>query len=336
VPDGELLTIASEGRLSNPTVLRQQVRRMMADPRAETLSTRFAAQWLRLQDLDQLIPDYLYYPQYDDTLAAGFRRETELVFDSLVREDRPVVDLLTADYTFVNERVALHYGIPNVMGSTFRRVPVPDERRGILGHGSVLAMTSIADRTSPVRRGLWVMEVLLATTPPPPPPNVPALEETESAAHGRLLTVRERLEQHRANPACTSCHRTIDPLGLALENFDVTGAWRIKDSESPIDASGELYDGTPFNGPAGLRAALLKRQDVYLMGFTESLLTYALGRRIEPHDLPAVRAIVREAAADDHRVSAYIMGVVNSAAFRMSRAVEEVTTDLEMMASHPR
>jgi mono/diheme cytochrome c family protein len=334
VPDEELLKVASAGRLSAPAVLRQQVSRMLADSRSEAMATRFGAQWLRLQDLDQLIPDYLHYPQYDDTLAASFRRETELLFDSIVREDRNVLDLLTADYTFLNERLSGHYGFGSVTGNAFRRVPVPDERRGLLGQGSILAMTSIADRTSPVRRGLWVMEVLLGTEPPPPPPNVPALEDIGASAEGRLLSVREKMEQHRANPACTSCHRVIDPLGLALENFDVTGAWRIKDNEVPIDASGDLYDGTKMDGPAGLRNALLKHQDVVLMSFTESLMTYAIGRRVEAYDMPTVRAIVRDAAAEGHKMSAYIMGVINSPAFRMGRGVE--MTDLDMMAGRRR
>jgi hypothetical protein len=246
-------------------------------------------------------------------------RETELFFDSLVREDRSVLDLLTADHTFVNGRLARHYGIPNVTGTAFQRVTVPDERRGILGHGSVLTLTSVADRTSPVMRGKWVMEVLMGSPPPPPPPNVPALEETKAAVGAKLLTVRERMEEHRKNPACTSCHRVIDPLGLALENFDVTGKWRIKDSGVPVDASGVLYDGTPMNGPAGLRSALLKHKDVFLMSFTESLLTYALGRRVEPYDMPAIRAIVRNAARADYRMSSFILGIAGSAPFQMSR-----------------
>jgi hypothetical protein len=227
-----------------------------------------------------------------------------------------VLDLLTADYTFVNERIARHYGIPNVTGPQFRRVPVPDYRRGILGHGSILVLTSVADRTSPVMRGKWVMEVLLGSPPPPPPPNVPALEETNAAAAGKLLSVRERMEEHRRNPACTSCHRVIDPLGLALENFDVTGKWRIKDSDMRVDASGVLYDGTPMEGPAGLRAALLKYQDVVLISFTERLMTYALGRRLMPEDMPTVRAIVRAAARDEYRMSSFLLGVIRSAAFQ--------------------
>jgi len=319
VPDAELLEAAAAGQFRTPLALRKQVSRMLADPRSEALATRFAAQWLRLQDLDKMIPDYLQYPDYDDTLAAGLRRETELFVDSLVREDRSVLDLLDSDYTFVNERVAIHYGIPNVTGEAFRRVAVTSpNRRGILGHGSVLALTSIADRTSPVLRGKWIMEVLLGSSPPPPPPNVPTLDQTRDTAGGRTLSVRERMEQHRANPACQSCHKVIDPLGLALENFDVTGAWRIKDNEVPVDAVGDLYDGTRMSGPAGLRAALLKHQDAFLLSFTERLMTYAIGRRVESYDMPTVRQIIRDAAAQHFKVSAFVQGVVASQAFQKS------------------
>ena len=324
-PDDELLKVAQAGRLSNPQELEKQVRRMLADPRAEALSTRFAAQWLRLGDVDEMMPDALAYPYFDHSLGQAFKRETELFFDSLVREDRSLLDLLTADYTFVNERIARHYGIPNVTGPTFRRVPVPEYRRGILGHGSILVLTSVADRTSPVMRGKWVMEVLLGSPPPPPPPNVPAFEETKAAAAGKLLSVRERMEEHRRNPACTSCHRVIDPLGLALENFDVTGKYRIKDNEVPVDPSGVLYDGTPMNGPEGLRAALLKQQHAIRLSFTEKLMTYALGRRLTTGDMPAVRAIVRNADRGGNRMSAFILGIVRSAAFQ-SAAVAETTT----------
>jgi hypothetical protein len=300
---------------------------MLADRRSEALSTRFASQWFRLQDLEKINPDALLYPSYDHTLGEAFQRETELFFDSLVREDRSLLDLLTADYTFVNERIAKHYGIPNVMGAAFRRVSLAgDERRGILGHGSILTLTSVADRTSPVQRGKWIMEVLLASPPPPPPPNVPALEETKAIIAAKALSVRERLEEHRKNPACTSCHRVIDPLGLALENFDVTGAWRIKDNEVPVDASGDLYDGTKMNGPVGLRAALLKHADGVILSFTESLMTYAVGRRVEHYDMPAIRAIVRDAAKHDNRMSAFILGVVKSAPFQMSRTEQSETT----------
>jgi mono/diheme cytochrome c family protein len=316
-PDAQLLKIAQQGRLGAPGVLTAQVQRLLRDPRADALSTRFAAQWLRLSDVDRMLPDALLYPYYDHSLGAAFVRETELFFDSIVGEDRSVLDLLTADYTYVNERIARHYGIPNVTGNAFRRVTVPDYRRGLLGHGSVLVQTSVADRTSPVMRGKWVMEVLLGSPPPPPPPNVPALEATGAAAAGKMLSTRERMEEHRKNPACASCHRVIDPIGLALENFDPTGKWRIKDNEVPVDSVGVLYDGTAIDGPAGLRDALLKHQDVFLQTFTENLMTYALGRRVEYYDMPTVRAIVRDAAQHDYRMSSFILGIVNSAAFRM-------------------
>ncbi len=318
VPDAELLKAASLGSLKTQAGIEKQVRRMLNDPRAEALSTRFASQWLRLQDLDKINPDYLLYPQYDDTLAKAMKKETELFFDSIVREDRPLLDLITADYSFVNERLAIHYGIPNITGPAFQRVTLPPYRRGLLGQGSILTLTSVADRTSPVQRGKWVMEVLLASPPPPPPPNVPALDDSVKASEGgKMLSTRERMEQHRANPSCNSCHRVIDPLGLALDNFDVTGAWRIKDNEVPVDVNGVLYDGTPMEGPAGLRAALLKHQDMFLTGFTESLMTYATGRRIAYTDMPTIRAIVRDAAKKDNKLSAFVLGVVNSPAFKM-------------------
>jgi hypothetical protein len=322
VPDAELLKLASERTLRAPGVLDKQIKRMIADPRSEALATRFAAQWLRLQDLEKVSPDYLQYPQYDDRLAAGFRRETELFFDNLVKDDRSLLDLLTADYSFVNERVAAHYGIPNVTGPHFRRVTLPDNRRGILGHGSILVLTSNSDRTSPVYRGKWVMEVLLGSPPPPPPPNVPELDEVKATGGGRTLSVRERMEEHRKNPTCNSCHRVIDPLGLALENYDPTGAWRIKDNEVTVDPVGVLYDGSKIDGPASLRAALLRHKDAFVLSFTESLMTYALGRRIESYDMPAIRAIVRDAAKNNYRMSSFVNGVIRSAAFQMGRAIE--------------
>ena len=328
-PDPVLVKAATTGGLRTAAGVDAQVRRMLADPRSESLATRFAGQWLRLQDVEKIRPDALLFPYWDHTLAANLVRETELFFDSLVREDRSALDLLRADYSFVNERVARHYGIPNVMGAEFRRVTMPEERRGILGKGSVLLLTSVADRTSPVQRGKWVMEVLLGSPPPAPPPNVPALEETGGALGGKLLSVRERMEQHRANPACQSCHKVIDPLGLALENFDVTGKWRIKDNEVPVDAHGELYDGTKMSGPAGLRDALLKHQDAFLLSFTERLMTYALGRRLRPYDMPTVRRVIRDAAKQDYKMSAFILGVVNSSAFRMSRVEGTDTTVAE-------
>ena len=320
-PDAELVAAARQGSLKHPAVLEKQVRRMLADPRAEALSTRFAAQWLRLQDVDKIRPDALLYPSYDNHLAESYKRETTLLFDSIVREDRSVLDLLTANYTFVNERIAKVYGIPNVMGDAFRRVTLAgDARRGILGQGSVLLLTSVADRTSPVQRGKWIMEVLLGSPPPPPPPNVPDLDETRNVKEGKLLSVRGRMEEHRKSPACASCHRVIDPLGLALENFDVVGAWRINDSAVPVDASGTLYDGTHLNGAPSLRQALLSHSESVIRNFTENLMAYGLGRRIEYFDQPSVRAIVKKAAQNDDRFSSFIQGVVNSAAFQMSQA----------------
>jgi hypothetical protein len=264
-----------------------------------------------------MLPDALLYPYYDHGLGEALVRETELFFSSIVADDKSVLDLLTADYSFINERIARHYGVPNVSGPAFRRVTLPDERRGLLGQGSILVLTSVADRTSPVMRGKWVMEVLLGSPPPPPPPNVPTLEETGAAQNGKRLSVRERMEEHRKSPACASCHRVIDPIGLALDGFDATGRWRIKDNEVPVDAAGVLYDGTKIDGPAGLRDALLRHEDVFLQTFTENLMTYALGRRIEYYDMPTVRAIVRDARANNLRLSAFVLGIVNSPAFRM-------------------
>jgi hypothetical protein len=329
LPDAELVKVAGQGTLHTAPVLAAQVKRMLADPRSEALSTRFASQWLRLQDLDKIHPDALLFPYYDNKLAEALKTETELFFNSIVKEDRSIVDLLTADYTFVNDRVARHYGIPNINGYDFQRVTLADEnRRGLLGQGSILALTSVADRTSPVLRGKWIMEVLLGSPPPAPPPNVPLLDETKAEAGDQLLTTRQRMEQHRANPQCTSCHKVIDPLGLTLENFDVTGRWRIRDNGAPVDANGDLYDGTKMSGPAGLRAALLKHQDAFTQSFTERLMTYAVGRRVEYYDMPAIRAILRDAAKSNNRFSAFVMGVVTSPAFRMSQA-EAVETSVE-------
>jgi hypothetical protein len=332
-PDAELLKLAGQGRLGLPGAMSKQAKRLLTLPRGDALATRFASQWLRLQDLERVIPDPILYPYSDQTLSLALKKETELFFDSLVREDRSLLDLLTADYTFVNERIARHYGIPNVTGAEFRRVTLPEDRRGILGQGSVLTLTSIADRTSPVMRGKWVMEVLLGSPPPPPPPNVPALEETKGTTDsGRALSVRERMEQHRSNPQCTSCHRVIDPLGLALENFDATGKWRIRDGGMTVDTSGQLFDGTSIAGPAGLRDALLRHKDVVLLSFTRSLMTYALGRRIEASDMPVVRRIIRGAEAQQYRISAFVTGIVESDAFRMAKlpsSQRQQTTDLQ-------
>ena len=319
-PDAELVEAASGGRLKHPATLEKQVRRMLADPRAGALASRFASQWLRLQDLEKIHPDPLLYPSFDHTLGQAMERETELLFEHIVREDRDVMELLTADYTFVNGRLARHYGIPDVVGPGFQRVSLTDpNRRGLLGHGSILTMTSVADRTSPVLRGKWVLEVLFGAPPPPPPPDVPDLNETKSSSGARLLSVRERLEAHRASPACTSCHKVIDPLGLALEQFDVTGAWRIKDSFVAVDATGTLFDGSKLDGPAALRSALLKHKETVLRTFTENLMAYALGRRVTHNDMPAVRGIVRTSAAADGRFSAFVLGIVKSHAFQMSQ-----------------
>jgi cytochrome c553 len=320
-PDAALLAAAREHRLHVPQELERQTRRMLSDPRAEALSTRFATQWLHLHELETMIPDALLYPQYDHILAQSMRRETELFFDSIVRGDANVLDLLTADYSFVDERLAKHYQIPGVLGSRFRRVELKDDfRRGLLGKGAILVMTSNSDRTSPVLRGKWVMEVLLGTPPPPPPPNVPALEATNAVKDGHFRTVRERLEAHRASAACASCHRMIDPMGLALENFDVTGVWRAKDAGGVIDPSSTLFDGTPLAGPADLRQAMLKYSDAFISNLTENLLTYATGRRLEYYDMAAVRTIRRDAARQGNRFSALILGIVKSAPFQMARA----------------
>jgi hypothetical protein len=319
-PDEELLDLARQGKLSDRKVMNAQVDRMLADPRSHALATRFASQWLRLQDLDKINPDVRSYPDFHQQLKDAMLRETQLFFHSLVQEDRPVLDLFRANYTFVNERLARHYGIRGISGEEFQRVEYPDDRRrGIFGHGSVLTLTSIAARTSPVLRGKWVMEVILGTPPPPPPAGVPALEETAGAKGGRVLTTRERMELHRASPVCRSCHRFMDPIGLALDNFDVTGRWRIRENGAPLDTRGELYDGTPVENPAQLQAALLDRPVPILRNFTKNLMTYALGRRVEYYDMPAVRAIVHDAEQNGYRMSSFIHGVVNSEAFRMQQ-----------------
>ncbi|WP_310570777.1 DUF1592 domain-containing protein [Gemmatimonas sp.] len=320
-PDQALLTAASRGTLSQTAGLEREVRRMLGDSRAKALSTRFAAQWLRLPDLDIVQPDIRQYPDFDEQLRIAMRQETELFFDDLVRRDRPLLDLYRADYTFVNERLAEHYDIPNIVGPSFRRVKYPDAgRRGILSHASVLTLTSHAGRTSAVERGKWVMEVLLNSPPPPPPPGVPDLEATPGSASGRLLTVRERMEQHRKSPACASCHKMMDPIGLAMEQYDVTGRLRVRDNGMPIDSRGDLWDGTTATTVAELQQALLRREDALLRTFTRNLMAYAIGRRIEAYDMPSVRAIVRDASKQEHRMSAYILGVVRSPAFRMQRA----------------
>jgi len=321
LPDDELTDLASAGKLKDHAVLHQQVRRMLADPRSESLVTSFAGQWLYLRNLAVQSPDARLFPDFDDNLRQSFKRETELFFDSIVREDRNVVDLLQAKYTFLDERLAKHYGIPNVYGSRFRRVALGEDsvRGGLLGQGSILMVTSYANRTSPVLRGKWVLENILGTPPPPPPPNVPPLPD--NAGGGHALSMRERMTQHRANAACSGCHQLMDPAGLSMENFDAIGRWRTRtENGAPVDASGALPGGAAFDGVSGLRAALLRRPDVFVSTMTEKLMTYALGRGLEYYDAPAVRSIVRHARADDYRFSSLVLGIVDSPAFQMRRA----------------
>jgi len=315
IPDDELLKLAIDGKLHEPAVLEKQARRMLADPKARALVTNFANQWLYLRDLKNANPDVTVFPDFDDNLRQGFQRETEMLFESVIREDRSVLDLLDANYTFVNERLARHYGITNVYGPDFRRVPVPsDARRGLLGHGSLLLVTSNANRTSPVIRGKWILENLLGSQAPLPPPDVPPLEEKPTAA---ARSVRERIEQHRANPACASCHKIMDPIGLALENFDAIGRWRTTDEGVRIDASGQLVDGSVLDGPSSLRKAMLGRSDAFVGSLTEKLLMYGMGREIKYYDMPAVRIVMRDAAKNRYRFSDLVMGIVKSAPFQM-------------------
>ncbi len=320
-PDEQLLEAARRGRLSDEDDLEREARRMLADPRSESLATRFAHLWLRLQDLEKVQPDAFWFPNYSRQLTNSMRRETELFFDHLIREDRSLLELLDADYTFVDERLAAHYGIDGVVGERFRRVNYPaGNRKGLLGHGSVLVQTSLANRTSPVLRGKWVMEVLLGVPPPPPPPGVPDLEETAETDGMTILTTSARMAAHRANPTCASCHNLIDPIGLALDNFDVTGKWRTREQGVPLDTRGTFYDGTEISTAAELSDALLQRPIPFVRHFTEKLMTYALGRRIGFEDQPTVRAIAREAEEDDYQMSSFIVGVVRSDAFRLKQA----------------
>jgi mono/diheme cytochrome c family protein len=317
IPDDELLNLAIAGKLSEPRVLEAQVRRMIADERSDTLMTEFTGQWLQLRNLDKVTPDLLMFPDFDDNVRQAFRRETELFFTSIVRENRSALDLLNADYTFVNERLARHYGIRGVYGSRFRRVEVADpNRRGLLGQGSFLSLTSVANRTSPILRGKYVIANLLNIPPLPPPPNVPQLEA--SAPKDRPSTVREQLELHRANPACASCHRNIDPIGFALENFNAVGQWQDATKEGlKIDSAGVLVDGTPVDGPVALRKALMARPEVFVGTVTEKLMTYALGRGLEPIDMPVVRSVMKGAAKDNYPMQSIILGIVQSSAFQM-------------------
>jgi mono/diheme cytochrome c family protein len=320
IPDEELLAVAERGDLHKPKVLEQQARRMLADPRAANLTENFAEQWLHLRNLESITPDLRLFPEFDDNLRQAFRRETELHFENMLREDRSVLDLLQADYTFLNERLAKHYGIPHVYGSQFRRVAVgrDSQRGGLLRQGSVLTVTSYATRTSPVLRGNWILGNLLGTPPPPPPPNVPNLKENTVA---ESLPMRARLAEHRANPACASCHNLMDPVGFALENFDATGRWRNLEDGQPIDARGGLPDGSTFDGVTGLEAGLLKQSELFVGTLTEKLMTFALGRGVEHFDAPAVRKIVRAAQANDYRFSSVILGVVKSTPFTMRKAL---------------
>jgi mono/diheme cytochrome c family protein len=317
IPDDALLDAAIKGTLRKPGVIEQQVKRMLADPRAEALSANFAGQWLQLRTIEGSAPNEYLFPNFGENLRRDFRRETELFFQSILNENRSVLEFVTADYTFLNERLARHYGIPNVYGSHFRRVALTDDnRRGLLGQGSFLTATSLADRTTVVGRGKWILDNILGAAPPPPPANVPPLKENEGSA--KPLTLRERMQQHRADPVCASCHARMDPLGFALENFDATGQWRALENDKPIDASAALPDGTKFDGPKGLRNWLLATPDLMVTALTEKLLIYGLGRGIEYYDAPAVRKIVN-GAAPDYRLQGLILGVVKSAPFQMRR-----------------
>ena len=316
IPDDELLEVARQGRLNQPVVLARQVQRMLADPKAQALVTNFAGQWLQLRNLRRIVPNSNQFPDFDDNLRQAFQREAELFFASIMHEDRNVLDLLTADYTFVNERLARHYGIPYVSGGQFRRVTLTDDaRRGLLGKGGVLMVTSHVDRTSPVVRGKWLLENILGTPPPPPPANVPPLKEAEPGQ--KPPTMRAQMEEHRRNALCANCHKLMDPIGFALENFDAVGTWRTSDGGSPIDASGMLADGTKVDGVVTLREALLQRPSVFVGTLTEKLLTYALGRGLNYEDMPVVRSIDREGADQGYRFSSIILGIVKSVPFQM-------------------
>jgi len=327
IPDDQLITVASQGKLKDPAVLEQQVKRMLADDRSEELVKNFAGQWLMLRNLPNVQPDPNEFPNFDDNLRQAFRRETEMFFGSIMREDRSAVDLLTADYTFVNERLAKHYGIPGIYGSQFRRVkltgPVGEERRGLLGQGSILTVTSEANRTSPVKRGKFILEAILGTPPPAPPPNVPPLKENEGA---QAMSVRARLELHRKNPPCAGCHAVMDPLGFSLENFDGVGEWRTKEPGGAVDPSGQLADGTKIDGPVALRNAIMKHPEQFVRTLTEKMLTYGLGRGLEYYDMPTVRGIARDASRNDYKFSSIVLGIVKSTPFQMRRVQDAPVT----------
>ena len=323
VPDDQLIDLAAQGKLKDPAVLEQQVRRMLADPKSEALITNFTGQWLGVRSLKTSEPVVNLFPDFDDNLRAAYQNEVELFFGSIVREDRSILDLLTANYTFVNERLAKEYGIPDIYGSQFRQVTLPpalDMRRGLLGKGALLTLTSNAARTSPVTRGKWFLQTFLGVSPPDPPPNVPALKEqpVDSTGNAKPPTMRQTMEAHRVNPVCASCHKIFEPIGLALENFDAVGTWRTEDGDSPIDASGVLVDGSKVDGVASLRAALVRRSDQFVRVVTEKMLTYALGRGVEYKDMPLVRSIVRDSAGGNYRFTSIVLGIVKSAPFQMN------------------
>jgi hypothetical protein len=323
IPDDELLDLAEKGKLRDREVLMQQVRRMLADPRSTALVENFAGQWLAMRNIRLVSPDQRVYPDFDDELRAAFYQETELFFEAMVREDRPLMDLLTADFTFVNERLARHYGIPNVYGSGFRRVTLHDDaRKGLLGQGTILTATSRVNRTSPVLRGKWVLDNLLGVPPPPPPANVVA-QLIDKAEDGRTLTMREQMDAHRNNPACSGCHSLMDPIGFSLDNFSGVGKWRANDAGVPLDTSGILFDGTKFDGPLEFRKILVDRESLVAHTVASKLLTYALGRGLESYDQPAVRGILRESAPRNYRWSSLILAIANSTPFQMRRSREQ-------------
>ena len=330
-PDAELMRVAESGDLSDEREIERQTRRMLADPRSAALGNRFAYQWLRLQDIYKVRPDPNFFPNFDETLADLMTKETALFFNHLVQEDEDALQLFNADYTFLNERLATHYGMQGVAGNEFRRVDYTDgARSGLLGHGSVLVLTSLANRTSIVLRGKWVMEVLMGTPPPPPPPGIPDLEDTEGTQGGKRLTTRERMEIHSENPTCNACHRFMDPIGLALDNFDVTGQWRLRENGMGLDTRGEFYDGTPINTPKEVAEALLRRPVPLMRNLTENMMAYALARRVEYYDLPTIRSIVAEAEDEgQYSMQSLIVGVVTSDAFRMKRAAELVIDQVD-------
>lgn len=320
-PDEQLINVATQGKLKDPVVLEQQVKRMLADRRSEALSTSFAGQWLRLAGLQEVTPEAGLFPNYTRNLGVSMRREVELLFDNIVREDRNVLDLLTANYTFVDEVLAKHYGIPNVLGNRFRRVQLTDPNRyGLLGKAGILTMTSLANRTSPVARGKYVLEVLVGSPPPNPPPNVPRLKE--AGDFEKVVSVRERMEQHRSNPACSACHQIMDPLGMAMENFDAVGLWRMNDSSFRIDPTGKMYDGAKLDGPVSVREAVLNHSASFIGNFTENLLSYGVGHVLDHRSMPVVRSIGRDAAKNDNRFSSFVLGVVKSPLFQMSKYAE--------------